>query len=345
MTSAGADDAGGSHRPRHLALHIPNSHPRSPVPTPSSASPALTPRLSDAGLRSNVSIVDGTGQQQSAARQPHPLPNAQVERPNRPPHRTCAAAITAALSSFVAYFQVRISSGESSRDFLARERTFFSWLRLSTLLGIASIALYLRLRLKTSDSPNGDDGVPSSALVPAAVLGAHQHALEALWTRALRRQAARRRLLQRSTSPPWTSSVGVPAQLVLQHPVSSNSDSDGRTLDENPLVGKVAGSIFFALAILTLLVGWLDYMHAERALERADEDVGNLDGPAALTDTQLEPERQRRGGGGNSTAWHNAKFAKEAHSGRVVHAVSILIALVVALGALLMLVSGSHAHK
>lgn len=30
---------------------------------------------------------------------------------------------------------------------------------------------------------------------------------------------------------------------------------------------------------------------------------------------------------------------------RVVHAVSILIALVVALGALLMLVSGSHAHK
>lgn len=312
MTSAGADDAGGSHRPRHLALHIPNSHPRSPVPTPSSASPASTPRLSHSGLRSNVPVVDGTDQQQGAASQPHPLPTAQVERPNQPPRHSCAAAITAASSSFVAYFQVRITSGESSRDFLARERTFFSWLRLSTLLGIAAIALYLRLRLKTSDSPNDDDGVPSPALVPAAVLSAHENTLDALWTRALRRQAARRRLLRRSTSPPWTSSVGMPAQLVLQHPVSSARD--GRTLDENPLVGKVAGSIFFALAILTLLVGWLDYMHAERALERADEDVGNLDGPVALTDTHLEPERQRRAG--NSTAWHNAKFAKEAHSGR-----------------------------
>lgn len=55
------------------------------------------------------------------------------------------------------FFSVKKTSAASARDFLARERNFFLWVRLSTLLAVLSASILLQLKLPDSihDSTNG----------------------------------------------------------------------------------------------------------------------------------------------------------------------------------------------
>ncbi|SNX87058.1 uncharacterized protein MEPE_05768 [Melanopsichium pennsylvanicum] len=62
-----------------------------------------------------------------------------------------ATHIVSPLQSLFAFFGTRQTSSSSARDFLARERNFFIWLRLSCLLAILSASLILQLQFP--DSP------------------------------------------------------------------------------------------------------------------------------------------------------------------------------------------------
>lgn len=59
------------------------------------------------------------------------------------------------------FFRTKETSSSSARDFLARERNFFVWLRLSCLLAILSASIILQLQLPdsahTSSSPDDHD--------------------------------------------------------------------------------------------------------------------------------------------------------------------------------------------
>lgn len=68
------------------------------------------------------------------------------------PNRTYSYA--AALRGFLS---VKKTSSASARDFLARERNFFLWIRLSTLLAVLSASLLLQLRLPDSAPDSSDD--------------------------------------------------------------------------------------------------------------------------------------------------------------------------------------------
>lgn len=54
------------------------------------------------------------------------------------------------IQALTSFFRTRETSSSSARDFLARERNFFVWLRLSCLLAILSASLILQLQLPDS---------------------------------------------------------------------------------------------------------------------------------------------------------------------------------------------------
>ncbi|PWN97701.1 hypothetical protein FA09DRAFT_44159 [Tilletiopsis washingtonensis] len=130
---------------RRLALHIPNSIPRSP-----GASPFST-------------------------RASSPQPSAQHSRQSSPERETREADAATALLDGAAHelrserspgwLETRARTAESSRDFLARERTFLAWLKLSMTLAVVAATMLLRLRLKVhprSDAPWQPDESPPS---------------------------------------------------------------------------------------------------------------------------------------------------------------------------------------
>ncbi|PWN51871.1 hypothetical protein IE53DRAFT_385764 [Violaceomyces palustris] len=57
-----------------------------------------------------------------------------------------------------AFFSVKITKSDTARDFLARERNFFTWLRLSTLLAVLSGALFLQIRLPPTEAESTPEG-------------------------------------------------------------------------------------------------------------------------------------------------------------------------------------------
>jgi hypothetical protein len=172
-------------------------------------------------------------------------------------------------------------------------------LRLATFLAIASVALFLRLRLRIFSSVGGT--TLQSNVTSTSTNDVTQHFIKAMARKALRKQLLISRqsglLIEDASSPP------VRSQLILSPlPEDTNNSSDG-VLDSEPAFSKVLGIIFFILALLALIVGHIDYMRCERALEKADklvtlnEDDPNYDPMARL---------------------HSALSARQAHSNRYV---------------------------
>lgn len=297
---------------RRLHLHIPNSHSRatSPRGSPLSGSPAsktlsnaptTNPGAEEGVLRETVVSSYGSVQQDAAHQE------SQSSSRQKPWWR---------------YFQVENTSGESSRDFLgehfycfvdkvnqatylnlatARERTYFSWLRLATFLAIASVALFLRLRLRIFTSDDKSDSTTSYGIALAKTT---TDRLTQRYAQAMVKKALRKRQLVKRADFNQDSTFSSP-QLILSS-LSNWSDDDndnsedGSLLRTNPYFSKVLGSFFFVLAVVALVVGHIDYMRCERALEEADKLVtpSHHDGDA---DDRL-------------VGLHNAHSAKKAHS-------------------------------
>lgn len=183
----------------------------------------------------------------------------------------------------------------------ARERTYFSWLRLATFLAIASIALFLRLRLRIFTNENPPASVSSQSSMSATSNDATQYFARALAKKALRKRLAvqHRSGFIYDKAAYTTSSPGLTVQRPLSPYPSDDNDSDDGILDSNPLFSKLLGSFFFVLALVALIVGHIDYMRCERALEEADKLI--------TLDEQISQN-------GQATRLHNAQSAKQAHS-------------------------------
>lgn len=97
-----------------------------------------------------------------------------------------------------------------------------------------------------------------------------------------------------------------PSQRVISPPsmLVNSAAARKQNLEMDPAFSTVLGSIFFVLAVVALLVGHIDYMRCERALELADKPI-----PARIADTE-------RGGKADQIRWHDAQWAKRAHSSR-----------------------------
>lgn len=233
-------------------------------------------------------------------------------------------------SRLLTYFQTSLTSGESARDFLARERTYFSWIRLSTWLSIASVALFLRLRLRDTDSFFKKDFTLArvNEFLPVNPLDTDSSFYQIMveqrslmtWNgmdpvqNALKKKMMRRFLSQQTKT--MTTKISV---------------------DTNVDLSTTLGVIFFLLATSALVVGHVDYMQAERALEHADEVVppprrhgaSSLEESEAIDErAQQQSDRQAEASRGAAVVrWHDARYAKSAHSGRLVHLTEITIAL------------------
>ncbi|SJX64646.1 uncharacterized protein SRS1_15462 [Sporisorium reilianum f. sp. reilianum] len=169
---------GGSGR---LSLHIPNAYPRTLSPrTPTSrdvtpeASRPSTPSGSTSQPKGAVSgsafgALKGSGEEVrsgSSSRSSSRAPRVRVYRSDsslitvhhidepteRDPEVHLSATSTPGrlcqpLLRAKGFFRTKETSAASARDFLARERNFFSWLKLSCLLAILSASLILQLQL------------------------------------------------------------------------------------------------------------------------------------------------------------------------------------------------------
>ncbi|KAF6766954.1 protein of unknown function DUF202 [Kalmanozyma brasiliensis GHG001] len=214
-----------------LSLHIPNAYPRALSPrsptskngTPESSRPA-SPRADEGRTRtirqdsSLITIRDDD---------PHP------EDSNSETVQLRSTALKP-LRWAQTFLQVKETSSSSARDFLARERNFFSWLRLSCLLAILSASLILQLQL------------PDTA---------------------------------RSYSTP------------------RRRQNEPVDWDHLPLSTKVFAGIFFALSIISLGAGTVDYLNAERGLEKEQVDFDETEGV----------------------------FLNDGHTSRIVHAVMLVV--------------------
>jgi uncharacterized membrane protein YidH (DUF202 family) len=174
----------------------------------------------------------------------------------------------------------------------ARERTYFSWLRLSTFLCIASIALFLRLRLRvfTSDAPNDDDNDDRRNVTIALSQATNRYA------KAIARKALRKHLLRQSAF--YLEQFSNVSTATNNETVSLKSQKD--ILDTDPTLSKGVGIFFFVLAVVALVVGHYDYMRCVRALQDADKLYSSDAEEGIQTSTRIK--------------WHNASSAKKAHS-------------------------------
>ncbi|UZJ53241.1 hypothetical protein CBS101457_002561 [Exobasidium rhododendri] len=288
---------------RRLALYIPNTHPRAMSPVPSPITNGKARQQLPADLQTTSGITQPTSKTKN---------NAQASQASE-----TEPAISDERSS--------LTSAESSRDFLARERTYFSWLRLSSFLCIASIALFLRLRLRVfvSDCPPNEDEDDDIRNVTLALSDTSRR-----YAAALSKKALRKHLLYQSKLYATSASSAVSSQIVMAASSSSdeviNVTSRKDILDTDPALSKALGVVFFALAVVALIIGHVDYMRCIRALQDADR----------LCSSQ-EPEEGLQ----NRMKWHDASSAKKAHSSRVVHIVEIVIALAIFATALIILSS------
>lgn len=175
--SSGSGGGGG-----RLSLHIPNSYPRALSPrTPTSrdgtpeASRAASPSVQDRPSRESVySALKGAQETPagSGSRTPrtrvfrrdsslitvHHDDGAGAASPEVHLSTTTPGRLLSPFKNLLDFFSVHETSSSSARDFLARERNFFSWLKLSCLLAILSASLILQLQLpdtaRTTSSPH-----------------------------------------------------------------------------------------------------------------------------------------------------------------------------------------------
>lgn len=268
--NTGLSEASG-HRPKssasgsgRLSLHIPNAYPRALSPrspgsknvTPESSRPpspsgsssqqrqqqagtargsvfnafkgpqVATPEAEgDVSLDGTASRSNGGTSRISTIRKDSSLITIeQPDGPYTPPHDSAGqptevqlrstSPLRRPLRAIRDFFTVQKTSSSSARDFLARERNFFSWLRLSCLLSILSASLLLQLQLPDT----------------AREYSPHK----------------------RRTEPvDW---------------------------DHLPLSTKVFAGVFFALSILSLVTGLVDYLGAERELEKEQVDFDETEG-------------------------------------------------------------------
>jgi uncharacterized membrane protein YidH (DUF202 family) len=152
------------------------------------------------------------------------------------------------------------------------------------------------LRIFATESPS-----PSpNAIVSATSKYSAQYFVEALAKKALRKRLAAHR---RDLIYDKTAYTTISPALIMQKPSSpypsDDDDSDDGILDTDALFSKVLGSFFFVLSIVALVVGHIDYMRCERALEEADKLI--------TLDDQISLNRQ-------ASRLHNAQSARQAHS-------------------------------
>jgi len=119
------------------------------------------------------------------------------------------------------------------------------------------------------------------------------------FARALAKKALRKRLSKRSETF-IEAATTFSTQLIMASSYDESPSKD--VLDTDPIFSNVLGSIFFVLSVVALLVGHVDYMRCERALEDADKLI-----PQGAEDGTQSRIRIK---------WHNASSAKKAHSGR-----------------------------
>ncbi|KAK0544334.1 hypothetical protein OC845_005650 [Tilletia horrida] len=231
---------------------------------------------------------------------------------------------------------------EPTRDFLARERTFFSWLRLSTTLMILSGALFLRLQLQdTSRTPT-------------------KPALTLLERRAIR-AILRERLSNFSSNALLEPVPGTDKNASLLNTVSLDqaaSTAFSPQFRDSPfpfspnLSGPsiAYGTLFAIMSFLALSVGLYDFLRCSRCLEQFDhfgaiqcsEGFGHgPGGTSGIVVTGTPTTAQAVAGGPVVTRpttqpesglidGYDAAQAVEAHSGRVVHVTQMLVATSIA---------------
>lgn len=242
-----------------LSLHIPNAHPRALTPrsatnTPKSSRPgspthdtafsvvkggpsSVSASAATEAPSANASRSSSTSrvrvfrrdsslitihQRDPASSPEHPSGESNSEVHLRP--NTLLGQFGFQLHIITSFFSTRTTSSSSARDFLARERNFFSWLRLSCLLAILSASLILQLQLP--------DTAHSSS---------HFH------------QDPHRRRRRRADEPPLSWS-------------------------DLPIDTKTFAAIFFVLSLLSLTTGLIDYLGAERELEKEQVDFDETEG-------------------------------------------------------------------
>lgn len=323
-----ADGATGARR-RQLTLHVPNAFPRSTSPrsspqsTPVNSRPGtptlgVSPSVRSAPPDLAVSIPEGRPQSNSRTAQ-SPLTSNGID---------AAPWWTHARAKLTNFACPKDASASTARDFMggcdllaactsadsssnvsafrsARERTFFTWLRLSTLLSILSGALYLKLRL-VSLPMGGGESLRSPAYwrrrkarrlarKAAKKLTAQHHIMPASAVGGRERQSA----VQLPKQPAILLPDGSPSHLTgrdsvssmdpdsslkrsqhifslpafqpsLQLPYPNQALSDqprSPALLNTPAASFALGTLFMVLALASLVTGLVDYLRCEKLLE------------------------------------------------------------------------------
>ncbi|KAE8224087.1 hypothetical protein CF319_g527 [Tilletia indica] len=209
---------------------------------------------------------------------------------------------------------------EGARDFLARERTFFVWLRLSTTLMVLAGALLLRLQIRGTPKPTSEQPQVSFSIQERRVV---RKILET-------RLAA---ILSNSTSPNNTLSSQSQS---LSYPSATDQPRTHFPFSPNlPVPSILLGALFSILTFLALGVGLYDFLRCSRCLEQFDhfgaiqasEGFGhgpnNRSSIAGVPAAAAAPVVVVESG---VPEGYDAAKAVEAHSGRVVHLTTVVIA-------------------
>ncbi|KAK0535154.1 hypothetical protein OC835_002462 [Tilletia horrida] len=236
------------------------------------------------------------------------------------------------------FFKATLCTFEGTRDFCARERTFFVWLRLSTTLMVLGGALVLRLQLT---------GKSNNKTASMVMLNIPQR-------RALRRiLKLRAAMIAAANATSSASSSLIPTTHALADFSLPIPDSHFPLSPNLGAPSIIYGALFFLLSLLALSVGLYDFMRCSRCLEQFDhygaiqasEGYGAGPGPAAAATVANGPSSPSRPQGTEASAAvaapapprppavdsaateaYDAAQAIEAHSGRVVHVTTVLIA-------------------
>ncbi|MCO5588314.1 hypothetical protein L7F22_042269 [Adiantum nelumboides] len=330
-------EEGGFGSPR-LTLHIPNTYPRnlSPRGSPKNDSPSARsvniPIEADSPRKDDKLVV--------------PTSNKRMTSSSSAPGALASSSDGALLpafaendtqidrwTSFKQFFQVGQTTAESARDFLARERTFFSWLRLSSMLAIGSAALFLRLQLRDLSQVIDHGHQKKYVGKDMYTTGEGGAIIQALRMQAMRKNALRQQSVFVSPSPI--------AKLESSTPLLT-FDHERNILDTSIALSEALGILFFVLAIFSLIIGWIDYMRCVRALEHADEVVPIITNQSASNTDDDHPINnvERRA---VAQKYHDARHARQAHSTKIVYLTEVIVAFVIFATALTILLTNNKA--
>lgn len=343
-----AEEGGGFASPR-LTLHIPNSYPRniSPHGSPKIGSPSVrsinlpiggkdSPKIKD----DNSLLIPSSHRLQSSISAPGALAAGDGNRnddllPAFAENDTQRNPIESIQwqASLKTIFKSRRTTAESARDFLARERTFFSWLRLSAWMAIGSAALFLRLQLRNLNQiiDHRSHGLNAGREI-------NQMKYEGAFIQALRAQAMRKFVVQNQNVFAH-SPIAIPFS--TSTPPHIFRDRERNVLDTSIALSEALGILFFTLAIFSLIIGWIDYMRCVQALEHADEVVPILANQAANNTDDGHPNNVERRA--IAQKYHDARHARQAHSTRIVYFTELIVAFFIFATALTILLTNNRA--